>query len=72
MFWIPHRKAMEIYQSMDSAVTLSSKTHSLTGGDLQNFRGETDRSLNTQLLVLGAVDQIARDYNAINNDSDRC
>jgi len=32
---------------------------SLTGSDLQNFRGETDRSLDTQLLVLGAIDQIA-------------
>jgi hypothetical protein len=62
---------VEIYQLTGSAVILSSKTHSFTGGDLQNLCGETDRSLDTKLLVLGAVDQIAGDYNAI-NDSDRC
>ena len=63
---------MEIYQSMGSAVALSSKTHSLTSGDLQNLCGETNRSLDTQLLVLGAINQIAGDYHAINSDSDRC
>ena len=41
-------------------------THSLTSGDLQHLCGETDRSLDTQLFVLGAVDQIARDCIGIN------
>ncbi len=37
-------------------------THSLTGGDLEDLGGETDGTLDTELLVLGAVDQVGRDY----------
>lgn len=37
-------------------------TYSLTGGDLQDLGGEADRSLDTELLVLGAVDEIAGDW----------
>jgi len=36
-------------------------THSLTGGDLQDLRGETDRTLHTELLVFGPVDQVIGD-----------
>ena len=36
-------------------------THSLTGGDLEDLGGETDGALNTELLVLGTVDEVSRD-----------
>ena len=36
-------------------------TYSLTGGDLEDLGGEADGALDTELLVLGAVDQIRRD-----------
>ena len=36
-------------------------THSLTGGDLEDLGGETNRALDTELLVLSTVDQVARD-----------
>ena len=36
-------------------------THRLAGGDLEDLGGEADRALDTELLVLGAVDQIRRD-----------
>ena len=35
-------------------------THSLTGGDLENLGGESDGALDSQLLVLGTVDQVLR------------
>lgn len=37
-------------------------THSLTSGDLQDLGRETDGALDTELLVLGTVDQIIGDY----------
>lgn len=36
-------------------------THSLTGGDLEDLGGKADGALDTELLVLGAVDQVRRD-----------
>jgi len=36
-------------------------TRSLTGRDLQNFGGETDRAFDTELLVLGSVNEIGRE-----------
>lgn len=36
-------------------------TYSLTGGDLEDLGGETDRALDTELLVLGTVDEVSRD-----------
>jgi hypothetical protein len=36
-------------------------THSLTGGDLQDFRGEPDRALHAELFVLSPVDQVIGD-----------
>ena len=36
-------------------------TNSLTGGDLEDLGGETDRALDAQLLVLGTVDQVSGD-----------
>lgn len=35
--------------------------HSLTGGDFQDLGRETNGSLDTELLVLGPVDEIGRD-----------
>ena len=40
-------------------------TYSLTGGDLEDLGGETDGALDTELLVLGTVDQVVRDYGTI-------
>ncbi len=37
-------------------------THSLTGGNLENLGGQTDGSFDTELLVLGTVDEVVRDY----------
>ena len=37
------------------------RTNSLTGGDLQHLGGQADGSLDTELLVLGTVDQVLRD-----------
>lgn len=36
-------------------------TYSLTSGNLQNFSGKADRSLDTKLLVLGPVYEITGD-----------
>lgn len=33
----------------------------LTGGDTENLGGETDGSLNLELLVLGALDEVRAD-----------
>ena len=38
-----------------------SATYSLAGGDLEDLGGETDGALNTELLVLGTVDEVSRD-----------
>lgn len=40
---------------------MSRKTHGFAGGDLEDLGGETDGSLNTELLVLGPVDEVGRD-----------
>ena len=45
------------------------KIHSFTSGDLQDFGGESNRTLNMQLLVLGAIDEIAADYVTVSYDS---
>lgn len=37
-------------------------TYSLTGGDPQDLGGESDGTLNAELLVLCPVDQICRDW----------
>ena len=37
-------------------------TYSLAGGDLEDLGGETDGALDTELLVLGTVDEVRRDY----------
>jgi len=37
-------------------------TRSLTGGDLQNLGGESDGALDSQLLVLGTVDEIVAEF----------
>lgn len=37
-------------------------TYSFTGGDLQDLGRETDWTVNTELLVFSAVDQVSRDY----------
>jgi hypothetical protein len=37
-------------------------TYSLTGGDLEDLGRETNGALNTELLILGTVDQVRRDY----------
>ena len=39
----------------------SQSTYSLAGGDLKDLGGKTDRALDTELLVLRAVDQVRRD-----------
>lgn len=36
-------------------------TRSLTSGDLENLGGQTDGSLDTELLVLGTVDEVVRE-----------
>lgn len=36
-------------------------TRSLTGGDLEDLGGETDGTLDTELLVLGTVDEVVRE-----------
>ena len=36
-------------------------TNRLAGGDLEDLGGETDGALHTELLVLGAVDQVRGD-----------
>ena len=36
-------------------------THSLAGGDLEDLGGKADGALDTELLVLGTVDEISRD-----------
>ena len=36
-------------------------THSLTGGDLEDLGWETNGALDTELLILGTVDQIRGD-----------
>ena len=41
------------------------ETYTLAGGDLQDLRWEADRALDTELLVLGTVDQVVRDYGII-------
>ena len=38
------------------------KTHSFTGGDLEDLGWETDRALDAELLVLGTVDEVSGDY----------
>jgi hypothetical protein len=38
------------------------KTYSFTGGDLQDFGRETDGTVDTELLVFSAVDQVSRNY----------
>ena len=38
------------------------KAYSFTGSDLQDFGRETDGTLDTELLVFSAVDQVSRDY----------
>ena len=40
-------------------------TYSLASGDLEDLGGETDGALDTELLVLGTVDQVVRDYGTI-------
>ena len=47
---------------IDSSTTA---TYSLTGGDLEDLGRETDGALDTELLVLGTVDQVVRDYRII-------
>jgi len=42
-------------------------TRSLTGGDLQNFGGEADRAFDTELLVLGSVNEIGRELLQVPN-----
>lgn len=37
-------------------------THSLTGGDLEDLGGKADGALDTELLVLGTVDQVIGDF----------
>lgn len=37
-------------------------TNSFTGGNLKDLGGETDGTLDTELLVLSTVDQISRDF----------
>jgi len=36
-------------------------THGLTGGDLKDLSGETNGTLDTELLVLSTVDQVIAD-----------
>jgi hypothetical protein len=36
-------------------------TRSFTGGDLQDLGGETNRALDTELLVFGTADEISRE-----------
>ena len=38
------------------------KTYSFTGSDLQDFGRETDGTVDTELLVFSAVDQVSRNY----------
>ena len=40
---------------------MPSDTHSLTSGDLEDLSGQTDGALDTELLVLGTVDQVIGD-----------
>ena len=35
--------------------------HSLAGGDLEDLGGKADGALDTELLVLGTVDQVSGD-----------
>jgi hypothetical protein len=35
-------------------------TYSLTGGDGKDLGGEADRALDTELLVLGPINEVAR------------
>lgn len=37
----------------------------LTGGDPEDLGGETDGALDLELLVLGTVDQVVRDYRMV-------
>ena len=37
-------------------------THRLAGRDLKDLGGEADGALDTELLVLGTVDEVRRDY----------
>lgn len=40
----------------------SLSTRSLAGNDVKTLGGETNGSLDTEVLVLGAVDEISADY----------
>ena len=40
-------------------------THSLAGGDLEDLGGKADGALDAELLVLSAVDEVARDYTLV-------
>lgn len=44
-----------------TATTEVLSTHSLTGGDLEDLGGKADRALDTELLVLSPVDEVATD-----------
>ena len=37
----------------------------LTGGNRKDLGGEADRALDAELLVLSAVDEVARDYTSL-------
>ena len=43
--------------------------HSLAGGDLEDLGGKADGALDTELLVLGTVDQVSRDYTVISTNT---
>ena len=40
----------------------NSDAHSLAGGDLEDLGGETNGALDAELLVLGPVDEVRRDW----------
>lgn len=46
-------------------------TGRLSGGVRKNLGGETDRALNTELLVLGTVHKVSANYRAVNRMSKR-
>jgi hypothetical protein len=45
------------------------ETHSLTGSDLQDFGGKTNRAFDAELLVLGPVDEIGGNYQLVISNS---
>ena len=43
----------------------SQSTYSLAGGDLEDLGGKADGALDTELLVLGTVDQVSGDCTSL-------